>query len=217
MKEPQALITLKEYAIFAPAIGGGLAIVFDVGYFYGLNSGFFASFSLSEHLVFSLGAIPIAVFFMALGALGWMMFTSVNQRAGYLKGLFIGLMLFCAILSGIEFWYQEGFIAMSLATIIAAFVPLYFLESRHRPQFALVFSTPILGLCISFMSGILLAQSQLNYASQRSKIELEGGQSIEGRFIRSGERGALIYQPGNKVFYLVPWTKIVNVQNDFGN
>ena len=77
----RGILSLKEYLIFAPAIGVALAMVFDVGYFYGLNSGFFSAFSLSEHILFAVYALPIAAFFLVGAAIEWAVLVRFDSRA----------------------------------------------------------------------------------------------------------------------------------------
>ena len=51
----------KALAIVVPVFATSLAISYDVGFFYGANIEFFTFFSLSEHVVFALQAIPFAL------------------------------------------------------------------------------------------------------------------------------------------------------------
>jgi hypothetical protein len=51
----------KPLVIAAPLFASSLAIIYDVGFFFGADIGFFTFFSLSEHIVFALQAIPFVV------------------------------------------------------------------------------------------------------------------------------------------------------------
>jgi hypothetical protein len=59
----------KALLVGAPLFASSLAITYDVGFFFGANMGFFTFFSLSEHVVFALQAIPF-VLAPALGIIG---------------------------------------------------------------------------------------------------------------------------------------------------
>src|SRR5450755_1605834 len=60
---------LKALTVVTPLFASSIAIIYDVGFFFGLNIGFFTFFTFSEHLVFALQAIPFALP-TALGILG---------------------------------------------------------------------------------------------------------------------------------------------------
>jgi hypothetical protein len=51
----------KVAIIVVPVFAGSIAVCYDVGFFAGLDLRFFSFFSLSEHIVFSLQAIPFAL------------------------------------------------------------------------------------------------------------------------------------------------------------
>jgi hypothetical protein len=50
----------KFYALI-PLLGAGIALTYDVGYFWAIGISFFTLFSLSEHIVFALQAFPLAL------------------------------------------------------------------------------------------------------------------------------------------------------------
>jgi hypothetical protein len=50
----------KDYLVILPVIGTVSAVTFDVGYFYGIDINLFTLFSLSEHVLFSIEALPWA-------------------------------------------------------------------------------------------------------------------------------------------------------------
>jgi hypothetical protein len=65
---------LKVLTVVTPLFATSIAIIYDVGFFFGLDIGFFTFFSFSEHLVFALQAIPFALP-AALGILGFIAIT----------------------------------------------------------------------------------------------------------------------------------------------
>jgi hypothetical protein len=50
-----------KYLAYVPLLGAALALTFDVGVFYAIGIDFFTLFSLSEHIVFALQALPVAL------------------------------------------------------------------------------------------------------------------------------------------------------------
>jgi hypothetical protein len=51
----------KDMTAAAPFIATSFAFAFNVGYFWSIDIGWFSLFSLSEHVVFALRALPIAI------------------------------------------------------------------------------------------------------------------------------------------------------------
>jgi hypothetical protein len=51
---------VKSVTLVGPLFASATAISYDVGFFFGTDIGFFTFFSLTEHLVFALQAIPFA-------------------------------------------------------------------------------------------------------------------------------------------------------------
>src|SRR5687768_16252981 len=60
----------KVGAIVLPAAATLLAISYDVGYFIGIDLRFFTFFSLSEHIVFALVALPLIILLLFSALLG---------------------------------------------------------------------------------------------------------------------------------------------------
>ena len=65
---------LKLLTVVTPVFATSIAVIYDVGFFFGLDIGFFTFFTFSEHLVFALQAIPFALP-AALGILGFIVTT----------------------------------------------------------------------------------------------------------------------------------------------
>src|SRR5450631_341379 len=53
--------SIKELAIFVPIFGTAISITYDVGFFWGLDINYFTLFSLTEHIVVALEAMPVAL------------------------------------------------------------------------------------------------------------------------------------------------------------
>ena len=59
-------ISLEKLLVAIPILTGVVAICFDVGYFYSLDINLFTAFSLSEHLVFAIEAVPLFPFMLLI-------------------------------------------------------------------------------------------------------------------------------------------------------
>jgi hypothetical protein len=59
----------KELLIIIPLLGSAIAIVFDVGYFAGIDLSLFTIFSLNEHILFALAVFPEAIVVAGLAGL----------------------------------------------------------------------------------------------------------------------------------------------------
>src|SRR5260370_36792114 len=74
---------LLSYVPFVYGLGAILALSFDVGYFSAVNINWFTFFSLSEHLLFALEALPaaFALSFIYI-AVGTVALRVINIRSG---------------------------------------------------------------------------------------------------------------------------------------
>lgn len=61
MSKDESTLSLDKFLPAIPLAGTALAVVFDVGYFWGIGIDFFTFFSLTEHIIFALEALPIAI------------------------------------------------------------------------------------------------------------------------------------------------------------
>lgn len=65
-EERNRLSLSKDALVGIPIAGTALAISYGVGFFYGVGIDYFSFFSLNEHIVFSLQAIPFAFIYVLL-------------------------------------------------------------------------------------------------------------------------------------------------------
>jgi hypothetical protein len=68
----------KDWLLFAPVLGSAVAVIYDVGLFYGLDISFFAFFSIGEHLLFALEALPVT--FVIAVVVIWFVGESASSR-----------------------------------------------------------------------------------------------------------------------------------------
>jgi hypothetical protein len=214
--KPTLFPTLKEYSLFLPLIGGALAVFFDIGFFYGLQSGFFTAFTLSEHLVFALYATPLALFLLTMGVAQLLFFLRIGPKLLRTRTAFLALVFSVLIFYiGLNYYRHEYFFAFGFGTIALAIVPFFFVSTDYQWQLALLFATPIAGLFLSFMLGLQYSEATVGDPVKYTKIQMNSGDPLEGSVIRVGERGVLLYS--DKAFILVPWINIRSVRNQYPN
>jgi hypothetical protein len=77
---------IKDYFVFVPFVLSAGAVTFDLGYFYGIDIKFFTLFTLSEHLLFALEALP-SVFVIALTVTAIVFLSPPSGKSGNQQGL----------------------------------------------------------------------------------------------------------------------------------
>jgi len=220
-----------------PVAGTTTAIIYDVGYFWGLDIKAFTLFALSEHIVFALEAIPIA---LGVAAYGFLLLASgkieekssaeelrklektipqLQDRYELLmkrlvqlrrRGLiYASLTLVCGVIS---------FIAGSFAIgIAAAFAFLLELSSRSTSDVLATTPTKYLfvmlaAFTVTFATGYEMQDRDRKRPKATHELVLQDGE-IAGVLIRSGERGLLFVRTDNKQLSFIKWDQIKRVQS----
>jgi hypothetical protein len=65
------LLPVEKLPILIPLGGSLLAVLFDAGYFWAVEINFFTLFTLSEHIVFAIQALPFVIFTMFMAMILW--------------------------------------------------------------------------------------------------------------------------------------------------
>jgi hypothetical protein len=195
-------LDLKDAAVLAPLFATSVAISWEVGLFY-VTGGFYY-FSLSEHLVYAVSALPLALFFAAVFLLVTITFVPmidrfIGGRRGFAVLLFvIGIALaIWAYPTASVFNFTIGMLAC-LGSIIIGSTDL----RRTDPQ-SLVFLA-ILGAALPFATGVDL-QVEAEKAAARGNVEmikLKSGE-LRGTIMMAGERGLLVYQPSKETYIFI--------------
>jgi hypothetical protein len=235
--KPERLWSARDLLIAVPIVGTILAVTYDVGFFLGLDISLFTLFSLPEHIVFALQAIPIVFFLAVLVA---------AAIAGRLHGERTGAAVVARILGAASeesvearldtemrrirrnvFWTAVGLgllgIVMALggayfyASIFGLCILMglgdHFLPEQYHPSKRLPWS---MSFCVFVMSFTLGLQNARDVWAQRSPTEsiLLAGQSngTSGRLIRSGDRGLLFFDPAKKAISFILWNDVKGIQ-----
>jgi hypothetical protein len=221
-----------SYLAYVPLLGAALALTFDVGYFFALNLSFFTLFSLSEHILFAIQSFPITLAVLLLCLIFAGIFLNVPFHRNNppteprrLHGLqliiaFIVLALLVLALLGFLFYLMYS-TPITIPLLIELFIGLggwVFIDDPYKRAFTAAITVLFL-LTFSFFIGYLFAASATTTADQRGffqfgvgTINLESGAQINGRIIRSGERGLLIYDPVSAELRFLSWKGINSIE-----
>jgi hypothetical protein len=201
--------------VVGPVLVTVFAILFDVGFFFNIGYGFFSLFSLSEHLIFAMRAIPVSIF--TLGSFYILLIVNVRltiafdqtirllRSTGWRSNLKIAAAAcFSAIfLCFIIFWEAyNGHRIDAGVTVGALICGVIFFLFRHNENVVSLLSLA-LSLSIAFGLGLLnwyyfqTTDSPLNYTL------ISKGRTFDGSIIIGGERGILFFDKrASKIYFL---------------
>jgi hypothetical protein len=104
----------SDLAVIGPFLTSSFAFAYVVGYFYAFDIGWFPFFTVSDHLVFALRALPIAIGASAAFVLA----RSIKSWAGWAVNIWVCVLFICALLA---VWGVHAGLALSLVlTAVAA-------------------------------------------------------------------------------------------------
>lgn len=187
-----------------------MAICYDFGFYTKAGMAFFTCFSLAEHLLFALEIAPIILLYL-LASMGPALFgegRSWEAIVAELSSLIVGItgLLIALWPNGYSAWIQLG---ISLGFSLALFAVLHWL----RPARGFVhFFTVFVGIFLSMALGRYIATSSTT-GEPDYRIQLKGKLTDRKvNLVRSGERGALVWDFGTKSFHLISWDGIAEVE-----
>jgi hypothetical protein len=215
----QSAFSVKEWLVFLPVLGSFLAVVYDLGFFYGVDIRYYTIFSLPEHIGFALQAIPLA-FSLATGfVVGWLLRAkSRSAPRGSLRQRLTkrGIAIFWTyIVVVIATAVAEGFLkqyygASILFLIVAVSAFIFFVDEFRVAIFAVLFGA----VALIFLLGGHGGEELLAGKTVTQSITLKEGQDeLRGILVRSGDRGILFFDMGKRVVSLVPWDGIKRIQS----
>jgi hypothetical protein len=202
LKDLPSDLSLKDLVVIAPSAASIFAFAYVIGYFYAFDISWFAFFTFSEHLVFALRALPMAVG-ASVGLLIALHLSQVEHQWQWLKNknklLYAGwryFLVFCSVLSFLSGHFGMGF------TFLVVFAGVYIHRniSLPRPRFTTLLywsiNLIILTLIAGFISGnvwrihkwLPLRPDTFVVETNISEIPL-----VSGRVIFFGKSGVLIY------------------------
>jgi hypothetical protein len=223
----------NAYIAYIPLLGAAVALTYDVGYFYAVEISFFTLFSLSEHIVFAIQAFPFAlVVLIPLSAVAVIMGkegtsappppydparVSKLQRIAAYALLSLIILLLISVLS-FALLHAPETILIVIEYAVAGFgilliAPLY-------KRIFIVSMAILIGLTLSFLVGYSAGTGSLSNDDNASKIfppsiqtvNFKNGAPMNGRIIRSGDRGVLLYDPASNRIRFVLWEAIGSIE-----
>jgi hypothetical protein len=206
----------KEFLVLSPLFGTVVAISFDVGYFSKLDINLFNVFSVSEHIVFALQLLPVVVLasmivIVSSLAEGYLKDKKVNRRADW---VLMGILLSTVILAAIASAYFRTFflifiVCVGVLTIGLVGSSLFYSRRILQPNVI-----PTVAAMLIVVGAVTLGldtasrhQSNRNYNYLIRTVTTD----INGRVLRSGDRGLLIFEQQSRALMLLPWNEIKQV------
>jgi hypothetical protein len=223
-----------SYLAYIPLLGAAVAVTFDVGYFFALNWSFFTLFSLSEHILFAIQAFPIALGIILFSLIAAGIFLNLpflwqtpppvppsKQLHGLL--LIIAVTFLTLLAAGLTFvlFYLLYSTPIMIPLTIELFMGLGGLVFINDPYWRAFIATVavLFLLTFSFFVGYLFSASAITSAEPNNlfqlgvgTINLKNGAPINGRIIRSGERGVLIYDRVSDRLRFLLWDGISSIE-----
>jgi hypothetical protein len=205
----------KEFLVVVPLLGSALAVTSDVGYFYGLDLSFFSFFSLTEHIVFAIEALPLALTVAIVFSLyatnlvvPWNKFVTGKRfydSKHFLLALCIVLISILIILLYIAYIrFGVLFLITSILMCITGFIVKF---SQSRIISTILTSTLAL-LAASFFCGALLGVNSLHPSPYKYVVTNNNNEAISAKIIRSGDKGVLYFDRKDKTLVFERWEGI---------
>ena len=207
----------KDFLVIVPLLGSAIAITYDVGFFAGIGLPFFTFFTLTEHINFSLQALPIAVM-IAVAIVIYLTSDFILEqrqrkvetldtkkkwlRAGWAILIVGALLIFFYVFGVVSVaFFASGFLTAALIRWIRTSDP-------SKPILAAW--TGIITLVIAFLVGFGVARSDL--INRGTPVTLKTTEGVfKANLIRSGDRGVLLYLLDSNTVSLVRWDSVKEI------
>jgi hypothetical protein len=206
-----------------------LAVVFDVGYFGALDINLFTAFSLSEHLLFAIEAIPTAIAIVATIFLVYVVVGSNTEHSAsnaknfnltrFRIGRYVWLSItlgavFVLLFSVFQIGVERIFIFYTGACIAVSAVVTIECKIRRFDFFEYLFVMAIFSILFSFFLGYITAgvyvdPSRRSLCSQELKLKNEELHRV--KLIRMGERGVMYFDVDIKKVQFRRWDDVTSI------
>ena len=204
----------KDLFVLIPLLGSALAVIFDVGYFSGININLFSIFSLSEHIVFALEVLPEALMFAfvvsLLAVYIHILRSRINERLITAIVVVLVIVIVALTLWYLIFWRGQYWLGIGTAVAFGFCLALSF---KTKNLVARVVNLCAAAVVLDFMLGYSMATAYLADAENAAStiIETRFGPEIDARVIRSGDRGVLFIDPKKNKVTLLKWDEIKQI------
>lgn len=200
----------SQLGALIPTAASAFAFAFVVGYFYAFDIAWFPFFSLSEHLVFALRALPIAI-----GASVGLLVALERHRTDYRARFILSSFIWIVVLLAAAVWMLiTNHLGTALSFGLMAFAIVFFRARRGTmPVFAgvvlLIANMMIASVMIGYVSGSTwrlaecLPQSLKNIVYSRAiEIRLHDKAIHAGHVVFAGADSVLFYEFNSRVAHL---------------
>jgi hypothetical protein len=227
--EPRTLQLPKELIVAVPLIGTAIAITFDVGYFSAIDINLFTLFSLSEHVVFSLEAMPLALIASML-VVAQIPTTHFSDKflLPFLnkippkswKGRLVRGLMDLFLIGTASYWfhlaYKSGIVWLIAATSLLLFyvVIIFVAKPLAKSSFFIVPYVMVAIFIITFFIGWDTAKSYLAENEILHVLTLSANRELAGKLIRSGDKGVM-FATADKAILFIKWDDIVRIDSQY--
>ena len=206
-------LEMKTVAVLVPIIGSVLAVCYDVGYFSGIDIHYFTVFALSEHVLFAIQILPFTLG-LALGIVcGAPGAAASHKRLAARARLSpepVRVALAFALIGSIGIPLVAGFPSV-IAGLIAFISFAYVFKKGFQVLAAAVGFSGV--LMVTMMLGSDFAYKDINAKAATNSVEEGSSKTLQGRIIRSGDKGLLFLDTQKHEVTLIPWREIKEVRN----
>ena len=219
-------LTLSQIAIVAPTFASTCAFGYVVGYFYAFDIAWFPFFGLSDHVVFALRALPIALTALVCFAMA-LLFRIYSRRVTLAPWMALLVIL---VAFGSDFFRSllranhlgPAFSLFFLSIWIIIF-PYYEYRRRNSDNIQYIdlsyWAITLASACVfaGYLSGKpWRCEKKIAFSDVHNMYINEAIDGVQppgnfGHVIFSGSRGALIYSTMDHGLRLIPWEKINRV------
>lgn len=218
-----------SYIAYIPLLGGAVALTFDVGYFYAIDINFFTVFSLSEHLVFAIQAFPIALVFLITSSVIVVLMgrkqpppinSSKASRPQRITAYVVLTLIVLALILFIGYllFFTPEMLLVTIELIVLGFGIFLITQTYRRVFIALM--VVLITLTASFLIGYWAGRSNMStedtnniFTHSIETITLKHvAAPINGRIVRSGDRGVLLYDRVSNRLRFVLWEAIESIE-----
>jgi hypothetical protein len=223
----------KELFVLVPLLASVTGVTFDVGYFYGININYFTLFSLSEHLVFAMEALPIALLWSLIAVVGIMYWDGQSIRRwiadleakaaggpvvkerppGALERALMKKWTFSVLAGGMAILWlylrQWATGALFVLLFIGDIISIFWIEVLLSRRVLLAYGS-LAVLTVSFAMGYQKASEFLAVKTANDTLQVADS-ALQGNIIRTGDRGVLLYVPSSNQIMLLKWDQIKQI------
>jgi hypothetical protein len=219
-------MSFDKILALVPILAVALAVTFDAGYFWGVDINFFTLFSLSEHLVFAIEAIPYVFGIMFICSLFLPLFVWImrdtepktDKLPRRQKWALIVILALHALIFAFVVWQRDYvLIAIDLglsAVILAVFLARHLLLPTYRRELFLGYWVAS-SFIISFVIGYNIGDEYLHETEfHPHSIHLKDSTTIVGRIVRSGDRGILFVESKRNSLQFIRLEQMISISRD---